>query len=236
MLRKRGSEERGVTETDWLTSRHTFSFNRYRDREWNGFSTLRVINEDTVAPGNGFDTHSHSNMEIITYVTEGSLHHEDSTGTDGVIEAGEVQRMTAGTGVLHSEYNNSEQEPLHLYQIWIEPAEEGLEPGYEKLRLEHGEGKQVQCIASPRGEGMQIHQDAEVFHVTVPRNESFSYDLAADRGVWIHVVSGDATVEAGDDAVDVEAGDGVAVEDVDQFVVYAETGTELLLFDLPPSQ
>jgi redox-sensitive bicupin YhaK (pirin superfamily) len=175
--------------------------------------------------------HSHSNMEILTYVMNGKLKHVDSTGIEGTVEAGDLQRMTAGTGVLHSEYNVSETAPLHFYQVWITPRQHGLEPGYETVTVPEGTG--LQLIAAPMEKeeagAAAIHQDAAVYRGQLPREESLSYEPGTERAVWIQVVDGDLTVAD----TWLEEGDGIGIGDVEQIVLRAETNTSFLLFDVP---
>src|SRR5947209_3912926 len=188
MITRRPAEERGRTRTTWLDGRHTFSFNRYYDPRWSGFRDLLVINEDRVAPGTGFGAHSHGDMEIITYIISGALEHRDSMGNTSVIRPGEVQRMTAGTGVTHSEFNPSPDEQTHLLQIWITPEREGLEPGYEQREfpLEESRGS-LRLIASrdAREGSVEIHQDADVYGTSLDVGEEVFYELRAGRHAWV---------------------------------------------------
>ncbi len=185
MITVRHGDERGRTRFNWLDSRHTFSFGDYRDPQHMGFSDLRVINEDRVTPGAGFPTHSHSDMEIITYVLEGTLAHKDSTGTSSVIRVGDVQRMSAGTGISHSEYNASPTEPVHFLQIWILPNQSGLKPGYEQrsFDLEKNSGSWV-LVAAPdaRDGAVKVHQDAELSLAVLPEGQTLSYSLKPRPG------------------------------------------------------
>ncbi len=187
MITVRHGDERGRTRFNWLDSRHSFSFGDYRDPQHMGFSDLRVINEDRVTPGAGFPTHSHRDMEIITYVLEGALAHKDSTGTSSVIRVGDVQRMSAGTGISHSEYNASQTEPVHFLQIWILPNQSGLKPGYEQrsFELEKTSGSLV-LVAAPdaRDGAVKVHQDAEISLAVLPQGHAISYSLKRGRAAW----------------------------------------------------
>jgi redox-sensitive bicupin YhaK (pirin superfamily) len=198
MITKRPAAERGATRTDWLDSRHTFSFNRYHDPRYADFGDPLVINEDTVAPGGGFGTHGHRDMEIISYVVEGALEHRDSIGTASVIRPGEVQRMSAGTGVRHSEFNHSKEEPVHFLQIWITPEREGLAPGYEQREFaEDGRRGRLKLVASRGGRdgSVTIHQDAEVYAATLAEGEEVSYEPRAGRRAWAQGHQGRVEVE-----------------------------------------
>jgi redox-sensitive bicupin YhaK (pirin superfamily) len=232
MITIRRSSERGITNLSWLDSRHTFSFGDYYDPKHMGFSDLRVINEDRVTPGAGFGTHSHRDMEIITYVLEGALAHKDSTGTNSVIRAGDVQRMSAGTGVSHSEYNPSQAQPVHFLQIWIIPKETGLRPGYEQrsFDLQENSGSWV-LVAAPdaRNGSLKIHQEAELYLAALSKGQQLKYRLRPGRQSWLQVTRGAATLNG----TSLAAGDGAAVSKQDLLQVDASDGTEILLFDLP---
>jgi redox-sensitive bicupin YhaK (pirin superfamily) len=232
MITIRPATERGRTRTDWLDSYHTFSFNEYYDPHWVQFRVLRVLNEDFVAPGQGFPTHPHRDMEIITYVLEGALVHKDSLGNGSVVHPGEVQRMTAGTGIAHSEFNASESEPVHLLQIWIFPERKGLTPGYEQRRL-HREAMcgRLLCIAGPDGSGgaVVIHQDAHLYAARVEPGAQVMHELAAGRYAWLQIARG--VVELNGHRL--RAGDGAAISQENQVTVKAFASAEILLFDLP---
>ncbi len=231
MITVRRSDERGHVDHGWLDTRHTFSFASYFDRRHMGFRTLRVINEDVVAAGKGFGMHPHNDMEIITYVLEGALAHRDSMGNHSVIRPGEVQRMSAGTGVVHSEANPSDTEPVHLLQIWILPEREGIEPGYEQKEFPDAEKRgRLRLVASPDGaEGsVTIHQDARLYASLLEPGESVEHRLAAGRHAWIQVVRGVVTV----DGERLEAGDGASASDAETLTLAAEAPAEILLFDL----
>lgn len=229
MITKRPDSERGETKTNWLDSRHSFSFNRYYDPEHTQFRALRVINEDWVAAGRGFDMHPHRDMEIITYVLEGALQHRDSTGGGGVIRPGDVQRMSAGTGIVHGEFNASEKEPVHLLQIWLLPERNGLKPSYEQKTL--GDGTGLRRIAGPKnGDGAVIlHQDAEVYSGKLGKGEKLEHSVRPGRHAWVQVARGKVAVNG----VALDAGDGAAVSDEKKLVITSEEPkSEILLFDL----
>ena len=231
MIKNRPAGERGQTRTDWLDSRHTFSFNRYYDPRWSGFSDLLVINDDRVAPAKGFGTHSHRDMEIISYVVRGALEHRDSMGTNSVIRPGEVQRMSAGTGVSHSEFNPSAEEPTHLLQIWIQPEQKGAKPGYEQREFPEGERRGRLCLVASRTgrEGsVTVHQDVEVYSAVLEGGEEVSHSLRAGRNAWVQVVKGSVALNG----VPLEAGDGAGVSEEEQIRVRANSPAEILLFDL----
>jgi quercetin 2,3-dioxygenase len=231
MITRRPAGERGRTRTDWLDSYHTFSFNRYYDPRHVGFRGLRVINEDFVAPAAGFPPHSHRDMEIITYVTRGALEHRDSMGNQSVIRPGEVQRMSAGTGVTHSEYNPSPDAPVHLLQIWIEPERAGLPPSYEQKEVSaEGAGGRLRLIASRggRGDSVNVHQDVEVYSAVLDEGDEAAYELKAGRHAWVQLVRGSLSLNG-------EAlgpGDGAAVSEESGLVFKALEPSELILFDL----
>jgi redox-sensitive bicupin YhaK (pirin superfamily) len=231
MITTRRADERGRTELDWLDSRHSFSFGDYYDPQHMGFSVLRVINDDCVAPMRGFATHPHRDMEIITYVTRGAVEHRDSTGTHGVVRAGEVQRMTAGRGIQHSEMNPSRTEPLSFLQIWILPRECNLEPGYEQHPLARNPDGGFALVASPNGQAgsLTIHQDASLFAAKLAKLEESGSALAPGRKAYAHVVRG--AVKLNDVAL--EPGDGAAIADESKLRFLAIADCELLLFDLP---
>jgi len=231
MITLRRSNERGSAKFNWLDSRHTFSFGDYYDPKHMGFSDLRVINEDRVNPGAGFPTHSHRDMEIITYVLEGALAHKDSTGTSSVIRVGDVQRMSAGTGISHSEYNPSQTEPVHFLQIWIIPNEMGLKPGYEQrsFNLKKNGGSWV-LVAGPdaRDGAVKIHQDAELRLASLTPGGRLTYSLQSGRRGWLQVTRGAVTLNS----KPLNAGDGAAITDENILDVRANDDAEILLFDL----
>jgi redox-sensitive bicupin YhaK (pirin superfamily) len=232
MIAIRPATERGHADHGWLDTWHTFSFADYYDPRFMGFRVLRVINEDFVAPGRGFPTHGHRDMEIITYVLEGALEHRDSLGTGSVIRPGEVQRMSAGTGVRHSEANPSASEPLHLLQIWIEPSRAGIAPGYEQKAFTDADKRgRLRLVASPDGaEGsVTIHQDARVYSTLLGPGDKVAHRLGPGRHAWLHVARGTLALNG----QRLAQGDGAAIGDEPSLTLVGETDTEALLFDLP---
>lgn len=233
MVIVRPSAERGMAELDWLKSRHSFSFADYYDPAHMNFGALRVINEDTIAPSGGFDTHGHKDMEIISYVLEGALAHRDTLGNELTIGAGEVQRMSAGTGIRHSEFNASNDAPAHFFQIWVIPERAGIEPGYEQQMFTDSDKRGgLRLIVSPDGRdgSLHIHQDVALYAAVLSSSDSVSHPLAADRQAWVQVARGAVTVNG--EAL--SAGDGAAVTG-EASVEIAATGaedTEFILFDL----
>lgn len=233
MLTIRKASDRGHANRGWLDSYHTFSFADYHDPRFMGFSALRVINDDQVAPGAGFPPHGHRDMEIITYVLEGELRHQDSMGNGSVIKPGEVQRMSAGTGVTHSEYNASDEHPVHLLQIWILPRRSGLQPGYEQTYFADAEKRgRLRLVASPDGAdgSVRIQQDARMFATRLEGGQTVAHSFAGGRQGWLHVARGSA--ELGGKKL--EAGDGVAIDGEQQISISSKGAAEVLLFDLPP--
>lgn len=227
----RRSADRGHAHHGWLDTRHTFSFADYYDPAHMGFRSLRVINEDHVAPGRGFGAHPHRDMEILTYVVSGAVQHADSMGNRAVVRPGEIQRMTAGTGVTHSEINPSPAEELHLLQIWIQPDRRGYEPGYEQVSYAERDrnGRFVQLAArEPESGAVRIHQDVALYAAALERGAAVSHDLAPGRHAWLQVVSGD--VEVGGNTL--REGDGLAVSDESRVTVTGVEPAEILLFDL----
>jgi len=231
MISIRQSKERGHFDHGWLNTYHTFSFDQYYDPRHMGFRNLRVINEDFVAGGRGFPTHGHRDMEIITYILEGALKHEDSMGNGSVIRPGDVQRMTAGTGVRHSEKNASDTERVHLLQIWILPHTVGLEPGYEQKAFTEDERRgQLRLIASEDGRDGSVHlnQDVSLFASILPAGQEIEHTMDERRHAWIQVARGSIVVN-GENA---EQGDGVMVAGESQLTIRAQEPAEVLLFDL----
>ena len=233
MIRVRKASERGHLDHGWLDTYHTFSFADYYDPAHVRFRSLRVMNEDRIAPGQGFGMHPHRDMEIVTYVLEGSLSHQDSLGTGSIIRAGEFQRMTAGTGVLHSEFNPSETEPVHLYQIWILPDRHGLTPSYEQRSFEaDGEGMRgaFRLVASPdAGDGaLTIHQDARLFLSSLEAGERVHHELAPGRHAWLQVLRGGVELNGRSLA----EGDGAAVSDEASLDLVGTGSAQVMLFDL----
>jgi redox-sensitive bicupin YhaK (pirin superfamily) len=232
MMEIRRSDERGLADHGWLRSFHTFSFADYYDPTHMGFGPLRVINEDRVQAGQGFGTHGHRDMEIISYVLEGGLAHKDSMGNGSVIRPGDVQRMSAGTGVRHSEFNASDQEPVHFLQIWIEPNARGIEPGYEEKRFEESAKRgKLRLIASSDGrEGsVIIHQDASIYATLVDGDDVVEFQPAAGRRIYVHVARGSAEVNG----TQLDAGDAMKLWGNDTAIrVSKGRSAEILLFDL----
>jgi quercetin 2,3-dioxygenase len=231
MLLIRKSGERGLTRLDWLDSRHTFSFGEYYDPAAMGFSVLRVINDDVVAPGAGFPTHPHHDMEIITWVLSGALEHRDSLGNGSIIRPGDAQRMTAGTGIMHSEFNPSPDEPVRLLQIWILPDRQGLRPGYEQHNFTEADRRGRLCqIVSPDGaEGsITIHQDARVYASLLDAGAFIEQSLRPGRRAWLHIARG--AVRA--NGTGLSEGDGAALEGEAHIALEGVEDSEVLLFDL----
>jgi redox-sensitive bicupin YhaK (pirin superfamily) len=231
MITVRPSSERGKVDLGWLDSKHTFSFGSYQDPDYMGFRSLRVINEDRVKPGQGFATHGHADMEIISYIIEGALEHKDSMGNGSVMRDGEVQRMTAGTGVRHSEFNPSADELVHFLQIWIIPEKNGLEPGYEQTNFSRADKhNNLRLIASPQGRNgsVTVHQSADFYASVLDKGESVAHSFDDSRSGWIQLVSGVLDV-GGNKLV---AGDGAAVENQRTLTLSAVEDAEVLLFDL----
>ena len=231
MITLRRAEDRGSTKLHWLDSRHMFSFGDYYDPKQIGYSSLRVINEDRVTPGAGFPTHSHRDMEIITYVLEGALAHKDSTGTSSVIRVGEVQRMSAGTGISHSEYNASQTEPVHFLQIWIIPDETSLKPGYEEktFSLDKDRGKWTLIGAKDGRDGsVTVHQDLGVWAAHFLPGEQAAFRLRPGRRLWAQIARGGARLNG----TLLRAGDGAAASQEEILEFKAVEDAELLLFDL----
>jgi redox-sensitive bicupin YhaK (pirin superfamily) len=231
MITLRRSDERGQTKLDWLDSRHTFSFGEYHDRRTMGFHALRVINEDRVGPGKGFGTHSHRDMEIVTYVLEGAVEHKDSMGNQTVIVPGEAQRMSAGTGISHSEYNPSKTEPVHFLQIWILPERENLPPSYEQRTFDRDKGSR-RWILVAAGDGrdgaVTVHQDVNLSVAVLLAGQQISYRLKPGRHAWLQAARGSATLNG----AQLNEGDGVAVSEEEILEIRAVEAAEILLFDL----
>jgi redox-sensitive bicupin YhaK (pirin superfamily) len=231
MITLRRANERGGGDFGWLNTKHTFSFSDYYDTRWMGFRSLRVINEDYVAPASGFPTHPHSDMEIITYVLEGQLEHKDSLGTGSVILPGDGQRMTAGRGIRHSEYNPSKAEPVHLYQIWILPEKKSLEPSYEQKAFpaEEKQGK-LRLIASrdAKDGSVKINQDARLYVTLLKPGEEVEHKFAKNRHGWLQVAKGSVELNG----QKLEQGDGAAVSDEPSVTIKGAKDSEVLLFDL----
>jgi redox-sensitive bicupin YhaK (pirin superfamily) len=231
MIQLRKAAERGRTRIGWLDSAHTFSFGDYYDPRNMGFRSLRVMNDDRIEPGQGFGTHPHRDMEILTYVLDGALAHRDSLGSSSIIQAGELQRMTAGTGISHSEFNASATDPVHLYQIWIFPERKGLTPGYEQRQFASTQKPgQWHVVASRDGrdDSLTIHQDASVSLGSLRAGDALKYKLAPSRHAWVQALRGRFTI----DGRAMEAGDGAAISDESELSLAADGNAEVMLFDL----
>ncbi len=231
MIRIRPAAERGHFNHGWLNTYHTFSFSAYRDPRHVSFRSLRVMNEDTVAPGQGFGTHPHNDMEIVTYVLEGALEHRDSMGNGEVLRPGEFQRMSAGTGITHSEFNPSPSEPVHLYQIWLFPERKGLEPSYEQKFFPAEERQnQLRLVASrDAAQGsLLIQQDASIYLASLAAGRGLRHGLPTGRHAWLQVLRGSVTLND----QDLGTSDGAAVSDETSLTIQATSDAEILLFDL----
>lgn len=232
MIHVRKAADRGHADHGWLDTYHTFSFAQYYDPRHMGFRGLRVMNEDRVAPGRGFGMHAHDNMEILTYVLSGALEHKDSLGNGEVLRPGEFQRMTAGTGIRHSEFNPSDSEPVHLYQIWIEPNRQGLTPSYEQKAFPADEAHgRLRLVASPEASdgSVKIHQDARVYLSQLDAGSQVTLDLLPGRHAWLQTLRGAVTFNG----TPLDTSDGAAVTDETSLQIAAISDAEILLFDLP---
>jgi quercetin 2,3-dioxygenase len=229
MISIRSANDRGHTKTDWLHGRHSFSFAEYHDPNHMHFGHLRVINEDVVQPGKGFAMHRHHDMEIITYIIEGALEHKDSMGNGSIIKPGEIQRMSAGTGVYHSEFNPSKTETVHLLQIWITPEKIGLTPSYEQKTIQQVKNKFVLIGSSDgRDNSITIHQNVNLYVAYLSKDSTINYSINTNRKIWIQLIKGIITVN--DNAL--AAGDGAAITHEKQLDISCQQDAELLLFDL----
>ncbi|MEQ8791199.1 MAG: pirin family protein [Pirellulaceae bacterium] len=231
MIQLRRSAERGHLDHGWLDTFHTFSFGDYYDPQQMGFRALRVMNEDRVAPGRGFGMHGHRDMEIVTYVLAGALEHKDSMGNGEVLRPGEFQRMSAGTGIRHSEFNPSANEPVHLYQIWLLPRQAGLEPSYEQKRFDDEQlANRFRVVASPHAVdgSLTIQQDAVIYVARLDAGREAAHDIATGRHAWLQVLRGDVSFNG----EHMTAGDGAAISEVSQLRVSAKRDAELMLFDM----
>ena len=231
MIRIRRSLDRGFEDKGWLKTYHTFSFDSYYDPEFQGIRQVLVINEDTIQGGKGFGSHSHKDMEILTYVLEGVLEHQDSLGNTNVIRPDEVQRMTAGTGITHSEYNLSHHHPVHFLQIWIRPEQNGLEPSYAKKSFSSASKWGQWCLLCSRNGrdgSLRIHQDVDLYATLLDDNDEIRFEALIDRFFWVHVISGKFLVQE----TVMEAGDGAYLQDESTIEIHCLTSGELLLFDL----
>ena len=231
MIHIRKAEERGPSDLGWLKSMHTFSFGRYYDPRYMGFESLRVINDDRVAPGGGFSTHPHNNMEIISYVLDGALEHKDSMGNGSVIRPGEVQRLSAGTGMTHSEFNHSSDEPVHFLQIWFMPDEQGVEPSYAQQAFPEEEKRgKFRLVASKEGRhgSVSLHQDVDMSVALLNGDESANYDTTDGRALWVHVARG----EVGMNGHALKAGDGAAIVNEGTVQFSHAKDAEVIVFDM----
>jgi redox-sensitive bicupin YhaK (pirin superfamily) len=231
MIQIRKAEDRGYFDHGWLDTYHTFSFGDYQDPEQMGFRSLRVMNEDRVEPGKGFGTHPHRDMEIVTYVLEGALEHKDSMGNGEVLRPGEFQRMSAGTGITHSEFNPSDTEPVHLYQIWLFPERKGIEPGYEQKRFGDDEmTNRLRLVASPDASdgSLMIHQDARIYLAKLDSGKQLVHELAVDRHSWLQVLRGSSSLNDHD----LNESDGVTVSNETTLIIQTTADAEIMLFDL----
>lgn len=229
MITIRKSLARGKTELSWLESFHSFSFASYYDPKFSGFGPLLVINEDRIQAGKGFGKHSHSEMEIISYVVSGTMKHEDSTGTGSIIKPGEIQRMSAGTGIKHSEFNSSNTDLLHLIQIWIKPNERHLTPGYEQKTISQEEDKLI-LIGSPTGgqHSIVIHQDAEIYVCYLNKDQSLDYKIHSGHQCWLQLIKGEITISD----KNLSPGDSAAITEETAIKIHGFEKAEFLLFDL----
>jgi redox-sensitive bicupin YhaK (pirin superfamily) len=227
----RKGSERGHFDHGWLDTYHTFSFGDYHDPQQVGFRSLRVMNEDRVLPGQGFGTHPHRDMEIVTYVLEGALEHRDSMGNGEVLRPGEFQRMSAGTGITHSEFNPSATEPVHLYQIWLLPAKKGIEPSYEQKQFDdEGMHNRLRLVASPEAEegALHIQQDARIYLARLDQGKQVKHELPAGRHAWLQVLRGSVALNG----VPLATSDGAAVSGESSVTIQPDHDAEIMLFDL----
>ncbi len=231
MIEIRKANDRGHADHGWLNSYHTFSFASYRDPKHMGFRSLRVMNEDRVAAGQGFGEHAHDNMEIVSYVLEGALEHKDSLGNGEVLQPGEFQRISAGTGITHSEFNPSKREPTHFYQIWLLPKSQGIEPSYEQKHFADAElTNALRVVASPDGRdgSLSIHQDASIFLSKLDSGHSIRHTNPSGRHAWLQVLRGSVTLNSDT----LETSDGAAISDETELNITANSDAEVMLFDL----
>ena len=231
MLTLRRAEERGRANFGWLDSRHSFSFGSYFDDKHMGFGPLRVINDDRVAGGGGFPTHPHADMEIVTYVLEGALEHKDSLGTGSVVRPGDVQRMSAGSGIRHSEFNASQSDAVHLLQIWIVPEKRGLTPSYEQKTFSDDDKRgRLRLVGSRDGRdgSVTIHRDVDLYATVLGDNDTVSHELKTGRVAWVQVARGSATLNG----EQLYPGDGVAVEAASTLALTGTSDAEVLVFDM----
>jgi len=228
MVQVRPSEERGRNKLSWLDTRFTFSFDQYYDPEHMQFRALRVLNEDIVAPGQGFGMHPHRDMEILTWILEGALEHRDSMGSSAVIRPGELQHMSAGTGVMHSEFNPSPKDPVHLLQIWLLPERKGLKPEYDQVAFRDNDLRGgLHLVAGPKAP-VTIHQDANLYIARLDEGAKVEHSLAKGRHAWAQIARGSVRLNS----TDLKAGDGAAISNETEILVEAQKPSEVLLFDL----
>ncbi len=235
-VKVRKAEARGHANYGWLNTHHTFSFANYFDREYMGFRSLRVINEDRVSSGNGFGTHGHRDMEIITYVLAGALEHKDSAGHIGVLKPGDVQHMSTGTGIMHSEYNHSKSEDVHFLQIWLLPNSKGLKPTYNQRSFDiaKNSGKLNLVVAKDgRDEALKVNQDVDLFAGALKEGDRLSYSFQADRYGWVQVARGEVDIQVEtNNKFSLKKGDGVALSEIQEVSISTKSNGEILLFDL----
>jgi len=231
MITVRKSSERGYTDRGWMNSYRTFSFEEYQDKNYMGYRSLRVINEDRLQPGHGFPSHQHKNMEILTYIINGELLHEDNKGNSCIIHADEVQRMTAGKGIIHSEYNPSQSQELHLLQIWIIPDEMDLRPDYEQKEFTYNSKTSKLCLIASRdgrNNSLKVHQDVNIYAGNVITGRELEFNADQNRYIWIQVISGSLFIND----TPLEKGDGASIINKDKIELYFQEKSEILLFDL----
>jgi len=235
-VKVRKAEARGHANYGWLDTHHTFSFAYYFDPEYMGFRSLRVINEDRVTPGDGFGTHGHRDMEIITYVLEGALEHKDTIGDGGILYPGDVQHMSTGTGIMHSEYNHSRSENVHFLQIWLQPKVKGIKPVYDQRSFEiaKNSGKLNLVVARDGRDGaLKVNQDVDLFASALKQGDRISYSFPANRYGWVQVARGEVDIEVdNDEKLSLKAGDGVALSEIKEVAISTNSNGEILLFDL----
>ena len=227
MIKIRKSKERGHFNYGWLDTFHTFSFSQYYNQEYNGFNSLRVINEDKIQPGEGFDTHGHKDMEIITYIVSGALEHKDSMGNKFVVKKGEIQKMSAGTGVKHSEFNHSKTQPVHLLQIWILPTKSNLPPDYQQKEIEFKDKLNLLISPKKNNNSLTINQDVELYVSKLKKDEKINYNLSRNNA-WLQLINGQITINN----QKLESGDGATITQEKSLEIKSITDSEFLLFDL----
>lgn len=231
MIKVRNAEDRGSVNLGWLDSKHSFSFGHFVDPEYMNFGPLRVINDDRIQPGEGFPTHGHENMEIISYILDGALEHKDSIGTGSVIQAGEVQRMSAGTGIQHSEYNPSSKDGAHFLQIWIIPDQLNIEPGYDQKMFDPADRQgelTLVCASDGRDGALKIHQDVDLYSAVLEEGNNVALNLRDGRQAWVQVAKGNARLNG----EQLSPGDGAAVSDEAVLKLTATSDAEVLIFDM----